>query len=48
MFYLGVREVVVVGELVGVNGEIFKVFVILFFLMLEEILVNFVNGKSCV
>lgn len=48
MSHPGVREAAVVGEPVGVNGEIPKAFVIPSSPVSEETLVNFVNGKSCV
>lgn len=48
MSHPGVREAAVVGEPVGVNGEIPKAFVIPSSPVSEETLVNFVNGKSFV
>lgn len=45
MSHPGVREAAVVGEPVGVNGEIPKAFVIPSSPMSEETLVNFVNEQ---
>lgn len=48
MSHPDVREVAVIGEPVGVNGEVPKAFVIPSSPVSEETLVNFVNGKTCV
>lgn len=48
MSHPDVKEAAVIGEPVGVNGEVPKALVIPSSPVSEETLVNFVNGKACV